>query len=167
MKGNDGSGNNVERDVWETPSWIFEKLKKQFKFNFDCCASNENAKCFHYTKDFLSIKDMEEMSWMNPPFSKASEMFEHFFKVIRRGVAIYRCDNMESKVWQEIILKNADWIFIPNKRVAYEWKGNKQASPRFPSALIGIGVEPPINMNGSLLKTGGVFLQSNGKLHNL
>ena len=81
-------------------------------------------------------------------------MFEQFFKVVKKGVAIFRCDNMESKDWQEIIFKNCDWIFIPNKRVGYEWEGKKQTSPRFPSALIGVGVGVPKNIDGHVLFKG-------------
>lgn len=158
MKGNNGEGNNPERDVWETPGWIFDSLNKQYGFKFDCCASEENKKCDGWHDDFLKVDTEEaglnddEICWMNPPFSKAFEMFEHFFKVAPSGVCIYRCDNMESKVWQEIILKNCSWILIPNKRVAYEWKGNKQSSPRFPSALIGFNLELPKGIKGILLK---------------
>ena len=47
-------------------------------------------------------------------------MFEHFFKVVIKGVAIYRCDNFETKIWQEIIFPKATWIFIPNKRIVYD-----------------------------------------------
>jgi len=76
-------------------------------------------------------------------------MFVHFFKVVKRGVAIYRCDNFETGLWQKIIFQNCDWVFIPNHRVCYEGLDGNGA--RFPSALIGIGVEPPKYINGVLL----------------
>jgi len=66
-----------------------------------------------------------------------------------RGVAIYRCDNMETQIWQKIILKNANWIFIPNKR--YNYVGMKGKGSRFPSALIGFNVDYPKNLEGTLL----------------
>ena len=149
-KGNDGTGNIEERDNWETPKWLFDKLDSQYWFGFDCCASEKNRKCVAFSKDFLKEDDREGLvCWMNPPFSKIKEMFQHFFKVVRKGIAIYRCDNMETKVWQEGILKNASWIFIPNKRIAYE--GNIGKGSRFPSALIGFNVEPIKNMEGVTL----------------
>ena len=86
---------------------------------------------------------------MNPPFSKAKEMFEHFFKIINKGVCIYRCDNMETKVWNEIILKKASWIFIPKGRITYEGKAGKGS--RFPSALIGYNVPKFKGMEGVFL----------------
>ncbi len=86
---------------------------------------------------------------MNPPFSIAWKMFEHFFKVMNKGVAIYCCDNFETGLWQKIIFPNATWIFIPNKRVSYE--GLDGDGARFPSALIGFNVEPPKGLEGTIL----------------
>ncbi len=149
MKANSGKGNNVSRDEWETPKWLFDILHKQYKFTADCCANSENAKVYHYSDDFLSIKESDIISWMNPPFSIAWKMIEHFFKVIKRGVAIYRADNFETGIWQNVIFPNADWIFIPNRRINYE--GLSGEGSRFPSALIGIGVEPPKELSGVTL----------------
>jgi len=152
MKANNGSGNIVERDEWETPQWLFDILNKQYKFDFDCCADENNKKCDYWQDDFLDMDEFNsenDMTWMNPPFSKALHMFDHFFDIIKKGVSIYRCDNMETKIWQEIILKKADWIFIPKGRISYEGKEGKGS--RFPSALIGIGIEPPKELNGVTL----------------
>ena len=149
-KGNDGKGNNPERDLWETKQELFNLLNKQYNFKFDCCALDSNKKCEMYSNNFKEVyADIWLPSWMNPPFSLAYEMFEHFFKVVHKGVAIYRCDNMETRVWQEIILKNADWVFIPKGRISYEGKEGKGS--RFPSALIGVGLEPPKELEGHIL----------------
>lgn len=147
MNGNDGTGNTVERDEWQTPQWLFDKLNKQYNFNFDCCATKENTKTNLFSEeDFLDLNFENTVGWMNPPFSKANYMFNHFFKVMNKGVCIYRCDNMETKVWQEIIFKNASWIFIPVGRICYE--GMKGNNSRFPSALIGFNVDIPKTING-------------------
>ncbi len=150
MKGNNGKGNNPSRDGWETPQWLFDKLNNQYGFEFDCCANKRNNKCLIYCNDFHKARTkITLVSWMNPPFSKASIMFKQFFKFVKRGVAIYRCDNMETKIWQEKIFPNASWVFIPNKRIAYEGQDGKGA--RFPSALIGLNVDPPKELEGTLL----------------
>ena len=55
-KANDGTGNNANRDDWETPQWLFDILNKQYKFKFDCCADNNNRKVCNYfskTNNFL------------------------------------------------------------------------------------------------------------------
>jgi len=151
MKANDGSGNNELKDVWETPKGLFESLHKQYNFFIDCCASKENSKCHKYFNKFEDTNFVHGniTCWMNPPFSKAKEMFEHFFKIVTKGVAIYRCDNMETRIWQETIFPYVDWIFIPKGRINYE--GMEGKGSRFPSALIGIGVEPPKSLEGTSL----------------
>ena len=150
MKGNNGTGNIEERDDWETPQWLFDKLDLTFCFSFDCCASYKNAKCENFTTDFLNRKEIiPGVSWMNPPFSRAEDMFKQFFKVTERGICIYRCDNLETKIWQNIILKYAHWVFIPKGRISYEGKDGKGS--RFPSALIGFNVEPPTDIEGTTL----------------
>lgn len=155
MKGNNGTGNIAERDLWQTNKELFGKLNKQYNFTFDCCAEESNTKCETWSEDFLDDIDINNvMSWMNPPFSKAGAMFRHFFSEIKMGVCIYRCDNMETKIWQDIILKNATWVFIPKGRISYqsfEYKRNKGTGSRFPSALIGFNVEPPKDMEGVTL----------------
>jgi hypothetical protein len=156
-KGNDGKGDIPERDLWQTKQEVWDKLDKQYNFEFDCCANKENSKCKNFSDDFEKWDEILRVCWMNPPFSNSLKMFEHFFKVVKQGVAIFRCDNMETKVWQEIILKKADWIFIPKGRVSYTpfEVGNMRDGngTRFPSALIGIGVNPPKEFEGRVLFT--------------
>lgn len=149
-KANNGSGNNEKRDDWETPQVMWNKLDNQYTFTFDCCASEDNKKTDLFEKDFLKVKRLGEMSWINPPFSKADKMIKHFFQVVEKGVGIYRIDNIESKLWH-FIMNNADWIFIPKGRIAYEHDERKQQSPRFGSALFGIGVKMPKNIEGTCL----------------
>ena len=119
-KGNDGKGNVPERDLWETQQELWDNLDRQYRFIFDCCASEENSKTDLHSSDFKNVKedDINNMCcWMNPPFSKAWKMFEHFFKVVEGGVAIYRCDNFETGIWQKVIFPKISWVFIPNKRI--------------------------------------------------
>ncbi len=152
--GNNGKGNTEERDDWWTPQWLFDHINKQYHFGFDCCANYDNTKCSVYSEDFLKeIGNGIGICWMNPPFSKAEKMFKHFFKIVPCGVCIYRCDNMETKVWQDIILKYATWIFIPRGRISYE--GKKGKGSRFPSALIGFNVNPPCVSDGTTLYLNG------------
>lgn len=150
MKANNGKGNNPLRDGWRTPSELFEALHSQYSFEFDCCANIKNKLCNDFSDDFESIDIVEEIAWMNPPFSLAWKMFEHFFKVVEKGVVIYRCDNFETGLWQKVIFSNCSWIFIPNRRVCYE--GLDGDGARFPSALIGFNVPEPRELIGIILK---------------
>lgn len=146
MKANNGKGNNINRDDWETPQELWDKLHKQYNFKYDCCATFNNRKTFGFTDDFLSISSLNnKVSWINPPFSKADIMIKHFFKVVNKGVGIYRIDNIETNLWY-FILNKTDWVFIIKGRINY--KGHKGTGSRFGSALFGIGVLPPKNVKG-------------------
>jgi len=158
MKGNDGTGNIIERDDWHTPQWLFDMLNAQYNFEFDCCADKDNKKCRLWHDNFVMVGNEEagleeECCWMNPPFSKAETMFRHFFDTVGNGVCIYRCDNLETALWQNIILKNATWVFFPKGRISYEGKAGKGS--RFPSALIGFNVPEPNGLDGTTLFHGG------------
>ena len=154
MKANNGSGNIPDRDEWETPQKLFDILNKQYNFDFDCCANSLNKKVDNYSNDFKNEKyAFTKKCWMNPPFSKAIEMFDMFFSNVDKGIAIYRCDNLETKIWQEIIFPSADWIFFPRGRICYE--GMKGSGSRFPSVLIGVGVDPPKYVDGITCKLKG------------
>lgn len=129
---------------------VIRYSKQSICFLFDCCASSDNAKCQAYSVNFEDVVAVDGTAWMNPPFSKAAEMFMHFFKAARQGVAIYRCDNFETDIWQTAIFPFCAWVFIPRGRVNYE--GQDGPGARFPSALIGIGVQPPHGIDGTLLQ---------------
>ena len=146
---NNGKGNHKGRDGWITPEWLFKLLDNQYKFGLDCCASEKDRKCKMFENNFEGLRFTNTVAWMNPPFSIAWRMFEHFFKVIDQGVAIYRCDNFETALWQKIIFPHASWIMIPNRRISFE--GLDGDGARFPSALIGYHVSKPKLIEGTVL----------------
>ena len=76
----------ADGDSWQTPQKLWDALNKQYNFFIDCCASKKNNKrpqFFDKTTPFETkltfFKGYKVVCWMNPPFSKAYEMFEHFF----------------------------------------------------------------------------------------
>jgi len=151
MKANNGKGNTPLRDLWQTPQWLFDSLDDLYSFDIDVCATKDNSKCDKYLKNFFLERNLNDfVCWMNPPFSKSKEMFHHFFRWVKKGVAIYRCDNLETQVWQDIIFPKASWIFIPDKRIVYEGMDGKGS--RFPSTLIGFNVPKPTGLKGVILE---------------
>ena len=147
--------NNSTRDEWCTPHKLYNSLYEQYEFSFDCCANEGNTKCANWSNDFLNYWPGREtrtnIFWMNPPFSRAQKMFNHFFTVVTYGIAIYRCDNIETDLWQNTIIPQCDWIFVLRGRVKYD--GFSGSSPRFPSALIGVGLPHPYLVEGWVLIT--------------
>lgn len=62
-----------ERDDWETPELLFQKLNEEFNFTIDVCANEINAKCILYYDVITNglIQDWSrDICWMNPPYGK-------------------------------------------------------------------------------------------------
>ncbi|GLX85096.1 phage N-6-adenine-methyltransferase [Thalassotalea loyana] len=74
-----GSNTPVDiRDLWATPSWLFEKLHQEFNFSLDAAARKESAKVDNFitkeenalTINWLSrIGSNNRAVWINPPYS--------------------------------------------------------------------------------------------------
>lgn len=144
-------------DEWQTPQGLFERLNKQYKFDLDLAASDNNTKCqnfFSKENSYLSntLKGQPN-AWLNPPFSLAYE----FFKKVgidftsqdnadAMAVCIYKSSNMEASVWQEQILPKASWVLILKKRTNYiDPEQTDRDSAPFGSALIGYKAPYPEN----------------------
>lgn len=59
---------------WQTPDSIFVPLNNEFKFEWDVCATKENAKCvgFYTLQDDGLSTAWFGRCWMNPPFNSAA-----------------------------------------------------------------------------------------------
>lgn len=62
-----------DKDYWETPKELFNKLNKEFNFTLDPCANDQNHKCDKYfTKDIDGLKQdwQGETVFCNPPYGR-------------------------------------------------------------------------------------------------
>ena len=58
---------------WETPQALFDELNKEFNFDLDVCATDENHKCSVWlTKESDGLKSDWKgyRCWMNPPYGR-------------------------------------------------------------------------------------------------
>jgi phage N-6-adenine-methyltransferase len=139
------------KDDWRTPKWLWEILNAQYQFGVDCAATVGNTLCEEFIVEGQTMMPYAEDKtvWVNPPFSNPWMMQNYWVKRLKK-VGIYRCDNLESRVWQQVILPNVDWVFIFSHRVNYE--GHDGKGSMFGSALFGAGVLPPQGLKGTLLR---------------
>lgn len=70
-----------EKDLWQTPKEIFDSLDREFDFDIDICASDENALCISYfTEDISALLNEWDSVYnhatcfLNPPYSQ-TEVF--------------------------------------------------------------------------------------------
>lgn len=130
-------------DTWGTNASLFEKLNKRYKFKVDLAANKKNAKCDKYLSDSLTINwNFGGACWLNPPFSKANVFFQKAAFSKAKIVCIYKSSNIETDLWQNIILQNANWVCFLKGRTEYERsKSESKNGVPFPSALIGFRVD--------------------------
>lgn len=149
-RNNNTSEQRKAKDDWRTPVWLWNILNNQYNFEVDCAASAENALCPLWIGIDTTMFPYAEGGtvWCNPPFSNPQMLANYWAKRLKK-VGIYRCDNLETKVWQTIILPNVDWVFFPSGRINYEGHDGKGAM--FPSCLMGSGVPPPTGIEGRTL----------------
>jgi len=79
-------------DEWETPLYLFDKLKEEFNLNFDLCSSGFNNRCTNYSTDiemFVRAGDdkIGDSYWMNPPYSRGNidMCMEQAVELLNRG----------------------------------------------------------------------------------
>lgn len=61
-----------QKEEWETPQDLFDKLNEEFHFDLDVCALPENAKCKnYYTPEIDGLKQTwKGVCWCNPPYGR-------------------------------------------------------------------------------------------------
>lgn len=131
-------------DEWGTPKGLFKYLDDRYNFTHDLAASPQNKKCKSYSSDSLLSAwwVSGNMFWLNPPFSKAKQFYEKAAKEQPKLVSIYKSANLETELWQDIILPNCNWVCFIKGRVNYEDEdGIVVPNVPFGSALIGYNVE--------------------------
>jgi|TARA_R100001530_G_C4283871_1_gene146300 site-specific DNA-methyltransferase (adenine-specific) len=107
---------NLEhKDNWATPKEFYNKLNKEFKFNFDPCP-------LHSKFDGLTIK-WRSSNFINPPYSrKLKEAFiKKAFEESQKGklCVMLLPVSTSTKIFHEIIYPHAEIRFVKG-RIAFE-----------------------------------------------
>ena len=136
-------------DNWRTPQVLWDTLHAQYGFTIDLCACDKDTKTTTYISNLgIELVPKDAIAWINPPFSKVKQLLPIVLNDNYPVVGIYRADNFEAKIWQEQLLKKADWVFLFSGRVRYEDPFGTRQSPMFPSALWGRGLPEPTGLQG-------------------
>lgn len=78
MAGFNKKFDSIKQD-WTTPKILFDKLNKEFNFEYDLAADKDNALCSKfYTKEDDGLKqNWSGICWLNPPYGdKSSKMVD-------------------------------------------------------------------------------------------
>lgn len=128
------SSNNM---CWATPIELFNKLNKEFNFDIDVCASENNAKCNKYfTEHDNGLQQRwSGTCWMNPPYGKEiNKWIEKAYIESQNGNTIVCLipARTDTKYWHEYCMKSKEIRFIKGR---IKFVGAKSCAP-FPSAIV-------------------------------
>ena len=134
-----------EKQDWETPKHLFNELNKEFMFDTDVCATEQNKKIDRFVgeeEDALLIEWAELGNiFCNPPYETAMQN-----KIIKKAweqhqkygntVVLLIPARTDTLRWHEYIFGKAEVRFLKG-RLKFEEKGvpHKNAAP-FPSAVV-------------------------------
>lgn len=124
---------------WETPQYLFDRLNKEFNFDLDPCATEENAKCsmFYTIKEDGLKQDWKGYTvFCNPPYGRElPKWIEKCYTESRKPnteVVMLIPARTDTKAFHEYILGKSEIRFI---RGRLKFNGCKNGAP-FPSMVI-------------------------------
>ena len=162
MKGQDVLFSKAS-DEWETPQWLFDLLNKEFDFQIDIAATQENTKCIGYfdketnalTSEWIS-DDYDEDDipiaggfykfFLNPPYSQIAAFMKKAYEESLKGatvVCLIPC-RTDTKYWHNYVMQAQEIRFVKgrlkfNNRTLPSWKSDgshKLSSATFPSCVV-------------------------------
>lgn len=125
-------------EEWATPQAFFDELDKEFFFEIDVCATQENHKCkSYYTKEVNGLERNWNglVCWMNPPYGREIGKWVKKASEARGGVVVCLLPaRTDTKYFHEYIYKNpqAEIRFIKGR---LKFGDSKNSAP-FPSMIV-------------------------------
>lgn len=126
------------KDDWETPQTLFNKLDEEFNFSIDLCANKIN----HKKDRYYSISDStfkhswdNEIGFLNPPYGRD---IDRFIKKAYESKGIIVClipSRTDTKYWHNYVMKAKEIRFIKG-RLKFEDHGFATNPAPFPSAIV-------------------------------
>jgi site-specific DNA-methyltransferase (adenine-specific) len=125
-------------DEWATPQVVFDRLDKEFHFDLDPCATDENHKCSAF---FKKEQDGLQYSWaghsvfVNPPFSDIKAWVEKSYlsslKPNTRVVMLVPA-RTDTKWFHKYVTRAREVRFIEGR---LKFGGSDNSAP-FPSMIV-------------------------------
>lgn len=131
------------RNDWETPKDKFKELDKEFCFDLDAAASNENYKVKKYytIKDNSLEQDWEGNVFCNPPYGQELRKWveKAYIEKLRkpdRTIVLLIPARTDTSYWHDFIFNKASEIRFLRGRLKFELNGISKGAAPFPSAVI-------------------------------
>jgi len=111
------------RDLWQTPKELFNTLNKEFKFDFDVCASDQNTlvECNYWTeKDNSLLRNWGFTNWCNPPYSDITPWVEKAIAEHDMGCTIVMLVPADTSVkWFKLAYESCNEVRFISGRISF------------------------------------------------
>lgn len=128
-----------QSNEWETPQYLFDELNKEFNFNFDPCATKENAKCKYYcTKEENGLdRDWDGYRiFCNPPYGTDTPKWVKKASEAKDGTVVLLIPaRTDTKYFHQYIYHKAEIRFIRG-RIKFVGNQKGSGSAPFPSMIV-------------------------------
>lgn len=125
-----------QKDDWETPKELFEKLDAEFHFTVDLCADDNNHLCEKYytkEKDGMNADLTNEVVYCNPPYGrKSTSDWVKKCALAKATVVMLLPARVDTKWFHEYIYEKTEIRFIKGR---LQFGGAKNSAP-FPSMIV-------------------------------
>jgi len=111
-----------DRDLWRTPKPLFDTLNKEFCFNVDVAADENNNLCNQYftEDDNALLATWGKSNWCNPPYSKVKPWVRWARVQHEAGKTIVMLVNAEtSSTWFKEAFDSCNEVRFISGRIAF------------------------------------------------
>lgn len=124
-------------DMWATPQDFYDKYNKEFNFELDVCATEDNAKCSKYFTEIDNGLEQiwEGVCWMNPPYGREIKQWvKKAYDSSKQGATVVCLvpSRTDTIWWHDYCMKASRIDFIKG-RLKF---GDAKNSAPFPSAVV-------------------------------
>jgi site-specific DNA-methyltransferase (adenine-specific) len=153
MNGKDTACFSRASDEWSTPQWLFDLLDREFHFDVDAAANDDNKKCLFlfdvgcdtlvrpWFEDGELEQELNELGqqaakvfWFNPPYSKISAFMKKAYEESLKGavvVCLIPC-RTDTRYWHDYVMKAQEIRFVKGR---LKFGDSKTGAP-FPSVIV-------------------------------
>ena len=155
MNGKDTVLFSRKSDEWSTPQWLFDLLDKEFHFECDVAATEENSKCkVFYDTELNSLHcnwSKFHSVWLNPPHSAIGKFMKNAYEESLKGavvVCLIPC-RTDTRYWHNYVMQAHEIRFIMGR---LKFGDSKNSAP-FPSCIVVFDHNKYDKNNDPLMKT--------------
>lgn len=119
-------------DEWQTPTWLFQALDREFYFTLDGAATPQNALCRRFCAADAAMPWSGERVFCNPPYSNIEPFVKAAFDA---EIAVLLLPVRTDSDWFQMLIERRAEIRWFRKRVNFIQNGEEVKGAPFPPLI--------------------------------